>query len=52
MARRWRWETLDNLGAVKADAACIAYAGERGWLVIAGGLHSVSLTEVGRRRVK
>ncbi len=47
-----RWETLGNLGAVKADAAGIAYAVERDWLIISGGLHSVSLTEAGRRRVK
>jgi hypothetical protein len=47
-----RWEALDNLGAVKADAAGIAYAIERDWLVISGGLHSVSLTEAGRRRLK
>ena len=47
-----RWESLDNLGAVKADAAGIAYAIERDWLVISGGLHSVSLTEVGRQRLK
>jgi hypothetical protein len=46
-----RWESLNNLGAVKADAAGIAYAGEGDWLVISGGLHSVSLTEDGRRRV-
>jgi hypothetical protein len=51
-ARRWRWETLDNLGVVKADAAGIAYAVERGWLIISDGLHSVSLTEAGRRRVE
>ena len=36
-----RWETLDNLGAVKADAAGIAYVIERNWLIISGGLHSV-----------
>jgi hypothetical protein len=36
-----RWESLDNLGAVKADAAGIAYAIERDWLIISGGLHSV-----------
>jgi len=42
-----RWETLDNLGVVKADAAAIAYAVENGWLRISGGLHSVSLTEAG-----
>jgi hypothetical protein len=47
-----RWEALDNLGAVKADAAGIAYAIERDWLVISGGLHSVSLTEGGRLRLK
>ena len=47
-----RWESLGNLGAVKADAAGIAYAVERDWLVNSGGLHSVSLTEAGRRRVK
>ena len=35
--------TLDNLGAVKADAAGIAYAIERNWLIISGGLHSASL---------
>jgi hypothetical protein len=51
--RPQRWESLDNLGAVKADAAGIAYAIEQGWLVISGGsLHSVSLTEAGRRRLK
>jgi hypothetical protein len=37
---------------VKADAAGIAYAIERDWLLISGGLHSVSLTEAGRRLVK
>jgi len=42
------WQTLDNLGAVKSDAAGIAYAIERDWLIISGGLHSVSLTEEGR----
>jgi hypothetical protein len=48
-----RWASLDNLGAVKADAAGIAYAIERDWLIISGGsLHSVSLTEADRRRVK
>jgi hypothetical protein len=36
-----RWESLDNLGAAKADAAGIAYAVERDWLIISGGLHSV-----------
>jgi hypothetical protein len=46
-----RWETLDSLGAVKVDAAGIAYAVERDWLVISGGLHSVSLTEAGRQRL-
>ena len=47
-----RWESLGNLGTVKADAPGIAYAVERDWLIISGGLHSVSLTEDGRRRVK
>jgi hypothetical protein len=47
-----RWEFLDYLGAVKADAAGIACAVERGWLIISGGLHSVTLTEDGRRWVK
>ena len=49
--RPQRWESLDNLGAVKADAAGIAYAIERDWLIISGGAHSVSLTEAGRRIV-
>jgi hypothetical protein len=47
-----RWESLGNLGAVKTDAAGIAYAVERDWLIISGGLHSVSLTDAGRRLVK
>ncbi len=47
-----RWESLDNLGAVKADAAGIAYAIERDWLIVSGGLHSVSLTEDRRQRLK
>jgi hypothetical protein len=47
-----RWESLGNLGAVASDAAGIACAIERDWLIISGGLHSVSLTEAGRRRVK
>jgi hypothetical protein len=50
--RPQRWESLGNLGAIKADAAGIAYAVERDWLIISGGLHSVSLTEDGRRRVQ
>jgi hypothetical protein len=41
-----------STGAVKADAAGIAYAVERGWLRISGGLHSLSLTEDGRQRLK
>ena len=40
-------ESLGNLGVVKADAAAIAYAIERDWLIISGGLHSVTLTEAG-----
>jgi hypothetical protein len=51
-SRRWRWETLDNLGVVKADAAGIAYAVEMDWLIISGGFHSMSLTEAGRQRLK
>jgi hypothetical protein len=47
-----RWTSLGDLGAVKADAAGIAYAVERGWLRISGGLHSVGLTEDGRQRLK
>jgi hypothetical protein len=47
-----RWESLGNLGTVASDAAGIAYAVERDWRIISGGLHSVSLTEAGRRRVK
>jgi hypothetical protein len=47
-----RWESLGNLGAVKADAVGIAYAVEMDWLIISGGFHSVSLTDAGRRRVK
>jgi hypothetical protein len=43
---------LGNLGAVKADAAGIAYAVERDWLIISGGLHSLSVTEAGRQRLK
>jgi hypothetical protein len=47
-----RWGSLGNLGAVKSDAPGIAYAVERGWLIISGGAHSVSLTEAGRQRLK
>jgi hypothetical protein len=47
-----RWESLGNLGSAKSDAAGIAYAIERDWLIISGGLHSVSLTKDGRRRLK
>jgi hypothetical protein len=43
---------LGNLSAVKADAAGIAHAVEKHWLIISGGLHSVSLTEAGRQRLK
>jgi hypothetical protein len=31
-----RWESLGNLGTVEAD---VAYAVERNWLIISGGLH-------------
>jgi hypothetical protein len=47
-----RWESLGNLGVVASDAAGIAYAVERDWLITSGGLHSVSLTEDGRQRLK
>ena len=47
-----RWESLGNLGTVASDAAGIAYAVEREWLIISGGPHSVSLTEEGRQRLK
>jgi hypothetical protein len=40
------------LGVVASDAAGISYAVKRGWLIISGGLHSVSLTEAGRQRLK
>jgi hypothetical protein len=40
------------LGAVASDARGIAYAVERGWHIISGALHSVSLTEDGRQRLK
>ena len=36
----------------ESDAAAIAYAVERAWLLISGGLHSLSLTEDGRQRLK
>jgi hypothetical protein len=39
-------------GAVKSDAAGIAYAVERNWLILSGGLHSASLTEKGRQQLK
>jgi hypothetical protein len=47
-----RWESLGNLGTVASDAHGIAYAVERGWLIISGGLHSVSLTDAGPRLVE
>jgi hypothetical protein len=47
-----RWESLGNLGVVKADAVGIAYAVEMDWLIISGRFHSVSLTEAGRQRLK
>ncbi len=47
-----RWESLGNLGTVASNAAGIAYAIERNWLIISGGLHSVTLTEDGRQRLK
>jgi len=50
--RPQRWESLGNLRVVKADAAGIAYAVERRWLRISGGLHALSLTQDGRQRLK
>jgi hypothetical protein len=47
-----RWESLGNLGVVKADAPGIAYAVEIDWLIISGDFHSLSLTEAGRQRLK
>jgi hypothetical protein len=47
-----RWESLGNLGTVASDAAGIAYAVERDWLIISGGAHSVSLTEAGHQRLE
>jgi hypothetical protein len=48
--------TVADLGpaiaAIALASAGIAYAVERGWLIISGGLHSVSLTEAGRQRLK
>jgi hypothetical protein len=35
-----------------STAAAIAYVVERNWLIIPGGLHSVSLTEASRQRLK
>ncbi len=36
-----RWESLGNLRAIEADAAGIAYAIERNWFIISGGLRSL-----------
>ena len=47
-----RWESLGNLGAVASDAAGIAYAVERGWLIAEGNPpHSICLTDAGRTLV-
>jgi hypothetical protein len=46
------WEARGSLALKLPRAASIAYAVGRDWLIISGGLHSVSLTEAGRRRVK
>jgi hypothetical protein len=40
--RPQRWESLDNLGAVKADAAGIAYAVARDWLIAEGNHRAAS----------
>ena len=48
------WETLDNLGAVQADAAAIVYAVDMGWILVVPkhDPHSVSLTEAGRQTTR
>ena len=47
-----RWKSLGDLGAVKADAAGIAYAVEMDWLIGGGNPpHSICLTESGRALV-
>ena len=48
------WKTLDELGAVQADAAAIIYAVEKGWLLVAPkhDPHSASLTEEGRAMLR
>jgi hypothetical protein len=43
-----RAEKPPSWGAVKSNAAGIAYAVERNWFIISGNLHSVSLTEASR----
>ena len=48
------WKTLDELGAVKADATAIVYAAVvKGWINVAPkhDPHSVSLTQDGRGRL-
>jgi len=40
-----------GLGVLKPDAAGIAYAVERSWLLISGGPHSLSLTKAGWQRL-
>jgi hypothetical protein len=50
--RAQSWRSLVELGATETDAAGIAHAVGRGWLRISGELHSVSLTENGRRRLR
>ena len=47
-----RWESFGKLGVVEADAAGIAYAVERDWLILSSGFHSMSLTEAGRQRLR
>jgi hypothetical protein len=52
IAQPQRWKSLGNLGVVKADAAGIAYAIKKGWLIGVGEPpHSVCLTEAGRSLV-
>jgi hypothetical protein len=49
--RPQQWRMLASLGATEADAAGIAYAVEKDWLLIESE-HSVCLTDVGRRKVR
>jgi hypothetical protein len=53
--RAWIGDEANRIQAettINQTAAARLYAIERDWLIISGGLHSVSLTEAGRRRMK